>query len=95
MLKLSGELTIYRAAEMKAQLLSALEACPDRLEVDLAEVSDLDSAGLQVLVVAKQVSVARGIDMQLIGHSLPVVQVFELLNVAGIFGDPLVISQPA
>lgn len=95
MLKLSGEMTIYRAAELKDELLDALHTCPGRLDVDLAEVSELDSAGLQVLMLAKIVSVARGIEMHLTGHSPPVVEVFELLNVAGIFGDPLVIPSHA
>ncbi len=91
MFKISGEMTIYRAAELKAELLAALDGCGALLEVDLGEVSELDSAGLQVLMLAKQVALQRHIELHLLHHSPAVVEVFELLNVAAYFGDPLVI----
>jgi len=95
MLKISGEMTVYRAAELKTELLAALETCGALLEIDLGEVSELDSAGLQVLMLAKQIAVKRRIELHLLAHSPAVVEVFELLNVAAFFGDPLVIPQTA
>ena len=95
MLKISGEMTVYRAAELKAELLATLESCGDMLEIDLSEVTEIDTAGLQVLMLAKQLALQRRIDLQLFAHSPAVVEVFELLNVAAFFGDPLVISRTA
>lgn len=93
-LRLDGELTIYRAAELKPALLAPLD--PGRtLEVDLAGVTELDTAGLQLLMLAKKTAQAQGGALKLTGHSAAVVDVFELLGLAGWFGDPLVIAPAA
>lgn len=90
-LVLQGDLTIYRAEELKAQLLAALESDAE-VEVDLHEVTALDTAGMQVLMAAKAEAQTRGNQMRLVNHSKPVIEVFELLNVSGFFGDPLLLS---
>ena len=92
-LSLDGELTIYRAAELKELLLNALAAGSGDLEVDLSGVSEFDSAGLQLLMLAKHTARQRGRELRLTGHSPAVLEVFELLNVAAHFGDPLVIAE--
>jgi len=89
-LRLDGEMTIYRAAELKGLLLGAL-AGQRALEIDLADVSEIDSAGVQLLVMAKQAAQAQGIELRLVRHSPPVIDVFELLDLAGHFGDPLLV----
>jgi anti-sigma B factor antagonist len=94
-LRLDGELTIYRAAELKAELLEALEAAPDALEVDLSGVSEIDSAGVQLLMLAKRRAQAVQRTLRLVGHSAAVVEVFELLDLAAFFGDPLVVPAHA
>lgn len=85
-----GELTIYRAADVKTLLLDALRQTP-LLEVDLAGVTELDTAGLQVLMLAKQVAAADGRQLRLVGHSPAVMEVFEMLDLGGFFGDALLI----
>jgi anti-sigma B factor antagonist len=87
-LRIDGEMTIYRAAELKGVLLQALRA-PRPLEIDLAEVTDIDSAGVQLLMMAKQAARAQGTELRLVRHSPAVLDVFELLDLAGHFGDPL------
>ncbi|RRS04304.1 anti-sigma factor antagonist [Aquabacterium soli] len=87
-LAIEGEMTIYRAAELKDVLLTALRA-PRPLEIDLAEVTDIDSAGVQLLMMAKQAARAQGTELRLVRHSPAVLDVFELLDLAGHFGDPL------
>ena len=52
-LRIDGEMTIYSAAEHKAQLLDHLDGC-EELELDLSGVGEMDSAGLQVLLVLKR-----------------------------------------
>ena len=83
-LKLTGELTIYRAADVALELVSALERYHD-LDIDLSEVSDLDSAGVQLLLQARREASVRGRKLRLSSHSAAVQEVFERLNLAGHF----------
>jgi len=87
-LRVEGELTIFRAAELKPALL----ASPPVTEIDLSGVTDIDTAGVQLLMLAKKTALAQGRDLCLTGHSPAVVDVFELLNVAAYFGDPMVMD---
>ncbi len=87
-LKIDGELTIFRAMELKPALL----AVPPVTEIDLSGVTDLDTAGVQLLMLAKKTAQAQGRDVRLTGHSPAVMEVFELLNVAAYFGDHLVMD---
>lgn len=52
-LALSGELTIYCAHELRSLLLTALDMNQD-VCVDLTEVSDIDTAGLQLLLITRR-----------------------------------------
>lgn len=91
LLCIDGEMTIYTAAELAAQLFGQLRSGMS-LDVDLSSVSELDSAGLQLLMAAKCESRNIGISLNLIGHSQAVVEVFELCDLSSYFGDPLVLS---
>lgn len=56
-LTVEGELTIYTAAEMKEKisaLFSGESAKSDSVEIDLAQVSEIDTAGLQLLLLAQR-----------------------------------------
>ncbi|MCF8169291.1 MAG: STAS domain-containing protein [Rhodoferax sp.] len=90
-LQIEGELNIYRAAELKRTLIEPLQAGV-RLVVNLAAVSELDTCGLQLLMLAKRTAKAVQAELQLVGHSPAVLEVFELLNMAAFFGDHLVIE---
>jgi anti-sigma B factor antagonist len=89
--RLDGELTIYRAAELRVALQAALAPAGD-LELDLSGVTELDSAGVQLLLSAKKTAAATQRRLRLVNHSAAVLDVFELLNLAGHFGDPLAIA---
>ena len=80
-------MTIYRAAELHQALLAHLEQ-REIVEVDLSGVTELDTAGVQLLLFAKQVAGARNKTLSLRDHSPAVLEVFELLNLAWYFGDP-------
>jgi anti-sigma B factor antagonist len=90
---IAGELTIYNALELKDKLLAPLDQCA-RLEIDLAGVSEIDSAGVQLLVLAKNEAGARGVNLSLVGHSPAVLEVLELCNLENFFGDPVMIGSP-
>lgn len=95
MLHITGEMTIYQAAEHKELLLAALAQATEALEVDLSGISELDVAGLQVLMLAKNTAQRQNKSLQLQGHSAAVLDVFETLNVAAFFGDALVMGESA
>jgi len=90
-LALDGELTIYRAAELRDLLTGALAGLGEgaALELNLAEVSELDSAGVQLLMAARKTALASQRELRLVGHSPAVLEVFETLDLAAHFGDPL------
>ncbi len=90
-LTLEGELTIYSAAETKTQLLAFLDSA-NELEINLAEVSEIDTAGLQLLILAKQEARRSGKKLHFSLHSPAVIQLLELANLAAFFDDPLVLS---
>lgn len=90
-LRIDGEMTIYTAAELAAPLFTQLQTHAP-LDLDLSMVSELDSAGLQLLMAAKRESERSGMPLSLSGHSQAVIEVFELCDLSGFFGDPLVLS---
>jgi len=85
-LRIEGELTIFRALELKEALLSE----PMPLQIDLSGVTELDSAGVQLLLLVKKTAQAAQRELRLVAHSPAVIEVFELLNLASLFNDPLV-----
>lgn len=76
--EVAGELTVHTAADQKARLVTALEQA-DALEVDLAGVTELDTAGLQVLLLLRQEAAAAGKPLLFTGHPQ---QVLDLLALA-------------
>jgi anti-sigma B factor antagonist len=90
-LRVEGEMTIYRAAELKSTLLAPIGTASS-LDIDLSGVADIDCAGVQLLMLAKKTAQQRNCELRLMGHSPAVAEAFELLNLAGYFGDPIVIA---
>jgi anti-anti-sigma factor len=89
-ISLDGEMTIYRAADLKVAVLEALRKTRV-LEVDLSGVTELDTAGLQVLMLAKQTATAEQRELRLLQHSPAVVEIFEMLDLVAFFGDAVLI----
>lgn len=89
-----GELNIYSAAQVREELLHSLGS-HRQLEIDLGAVSDLDSTGVQILLVLKREAQRLGKQLAFIHHSPAVREVLDLLNLVGELGDPLVIPLDA
>jgi anti-anti-sigma factor len=56
----SGEMTIYCAAAMNEQLLSGLGAVDADLRLDLSQIAELDTCGLQVLLLTRRLVTDAG-----------------------------------
>lgn len=80
-LAVEGELTIYRAAELKPALLDAVRA-HDAPAFDLSAVTEFDSAGLQLLLVARQEAARLGKRVAIAAASPAVRDAFALLGMA-------------
>jgi anti-anti-sigma factor len=89
-LKISGEMTIYHARELKTELLRAVND-HQKLEINLAEVNELDTAGFQLLVLAKREANKAEKSLHLVNHSESVREVLRLYRMEPYFGDPIVI----
>lgn len=87
---LDGPMTIYNASEIKAQLMGGLQAAPI-IELDLSHVNEMDTAGFQLLVMAKRESQRLGLTLRIIAHSPAVREVIDFYNMDAFFGDPMVI----
>jgi anti-sigma B factor antagonist len=94
-LTIEGEMSIYRAAELKERLIDALAEADAVLEVDLSGVTEIDTAGVQLLMLTKREADASGRRLHLLSHSRAVATAFELLNLAGFFGDPILVEGEA
>ncbi|KTA80587.1 STAS domain-containing protein [Aeromonas salmonicida] len=90
LVKVSGEMTIYTAAELK-QALTPLLYRQQALELDLSGVSEMDSAGLQLLLAAKKTMQQGDSPLHLVMHSHAVLDALELCQLAAFFGDPTLI----
>jgi anti-anti-sigma factor len=87
-LRLDGELTIYRAAELKAELMAALDGAPT-LELDLSAVTEIDCTGIQLLMLAKRVAANRQRGLRLTRHSPAVIEALMLLDLVPQLGDAI------
>jgi anti-sigma B factor antagonist len=88
---IEGEMTIYFAAQTKENLLAAMADC-NEIEMNLAHVSEIDSAGLQLLALVKREAADKNKPLHFVAHSQAVLDMLDLCELAGVFGDPVVIS---
>ncbi len=92
-LNIVGELTIFTAQDCKTQLLALIAGIPEGAggDVDLSGVTEIDSAGLQLMLMAKREAAILGKEVRFVRHSDPVLELIDLCALAGQFGDPLLI----
>ncbi len=87
---LDGELTIYEAAELKAEFDKYIDKCK-AITINLSAVSEIDTACFQVLMMAKSECLKKNKEFTMNAHSPAVFDVLELLNMESYFGDPLLV----
>lgn len=74
---IDGELTIYTAAELSAELLPRLGATP-QMQIDLSQITEMDGAGLQLLIMVTREASKAGTALTLTGHSKAVLETLQL-----------------
>jgi len=78
---LAGEVTIFTAEEIRRQLLAAIDG-EDDVDVDLSQVTEIDTAGVQLIVAALREAAQRGRELSFTAGSAPVVEVMGLLGLS-------------
>jgi len=86
--QIEGDLTIYTAAELKPDF-ERLIADQRDMELSLSKVSEIDSSGIQWLMLAKRERSRQNLSFRLINHSNEVLQVFKHFKLIPYFNDPI------
>lgn len=89
-LTLNQDLTIYHAEALKDALLLTL-GHGAAIELDLSQITEIDTAGIQLLILLKRESQQLGLQLDIVAHSAAVRELIEFYNLAAYFGDPLFI----
>ncbi len=83
-IRISGEMTVYNASEIKKGLAEHLFSAKE-IELDLSGVSEIDSAGLQLMILAKSESMGAGRSLRITALSGPVEGIVRLYNMQEFF----------
>lgn len=86
-----GEMTIYDIEALSGEFLPIL-AQTKELVIDLKNVTEIDSSGAQLLMLARKECLRIEKPFSLINHSSAVVKLFEVLGLLSWFNDPVVLS---
>ncbi|MBB5213437.1 STAS domain-containing protein [Parapusillimonas granuli] len=85
-----GQLTIYDAGVLKTRLQAALEQAGDGgLELDLDQVSEIDTAGLQLLLLARRESRRLQRPLRIVAASAALREVVGFCRLGDFFGETL------
>ncbi|WP_327003092.1 STAS domain-containing protein [Dactylosporangium sp. NBC_01737] len=82
LLELDGELTIAVAAEQQARLRTFLQQGAAAAGIGLSGVTELDTAGLQLLLAARREAAQRGTALTFLSPSRAVRDVFVMAHLA-------------
>lgn len=83
-LRVGGEVTIQNASQFRDALKELLGAA-QRVEIDFKDVTEMDTAGIQVLLSAQKSCDKMGRNLHISTCSKPVEQVMELYQLKGLF----------
>ncbi len=84
--KVAGPMTIYRAAELKPEMLAQLEQHA-HVVFDLSDVSEFDTAGAQLLLIASMQALERRGTARVGARSQAVSLALGTLGLQGTFPD--------
>lgn len=85
LIRVAGEVDLYSSPELRKAILKAVPSAEGGLEIDLAEVTYIDSSGVATLVEGLRSARQHGIDFALVTPSKAVMQVLELARLDSVF----------
>lgn len=88
---IDGELTVSTVEEIRAALV-VIVLEHEETEIDLGAVEEMDTAGLQLMLMAKR---CEGRVVRFVNHSDAVLRLLDLANLGRTLGDPLLIARGA
>jgi anti-sigma B factor antagonist len=94
-LRVSGEMTVYSASELKPVLLQGLQIEREALELDLSLVQEFDTAGLQLLLVLKRQAAIAARKVRIVGCSHAVRAALDLCHQAHLVEDSNPLGLPS
>ncbi len=84
-MRLNGEMTIIQAIDLKNNFLDNLEKCKE-IEIDLSGVTEIDTAGFQILCLIKKEAEMADKAFKISSCSSKVSTILELYNMNEHFG---------
>ena len=85
-LALAGEIDLYTAPRLQAELTAALAAAkPSQIVVDMSAVEFCDSTGMNVLLAAHRLASEKGGDLTLAAPRPPVRKILEVTGLQSVF----------
>ncbi|MBI5826639.1 MAG: STAS domain-containing protein [Deltaproteobacteria bacterium] len=86
MVRIEGEMTIYNAFDIKRGLGQCLGSAGE-IRIDLSQVIEMDTSGVQLLLLAKREARRLKRGLKIVSHSQATRSVYELYNLAHHFED--------
>lgn len=86
---IEGEMTVPLVGELKEAILPVI-AHDREIEIDLSQVSEIDRAGLLLMVAMKLEAITGGGDLYFTGHSGPVMEMLGLCDFGHLLDAPAV-----
>lgn len=96
-LSVNGEFTIFTADAHKTALMNAIAqtSADSSVDIDLSAVTEIDTAGLQLMLLAKHEAAAVGRSVTFSNHSDAVLDLVSLFDLVGQLGDPVLLHSSA
>ena len=85
--RVTGEMTVYSASQIKRPLLDALAEGPADIRLDLSGVVEFDTAGLQLLLLARHEALASNRDLRVTATSAIVRETLTLCGAVKLLVD--------
>lgn len=93
---IEGEMTIFVAQELREAIMPIISGKSEgEIEIDLSRVTEVDAAGMQLMVSVKLEAILRGKTLRYTGHSKPIMDMIDLCDLGEFFGDQVIIGSVA
>ena len=86
-IRVTGDMTVYTASQIKQPLVDAVVDGPADIQLDLSQVSDFDTAGVQLLLMVHREALVRGRNLKFTAASNIVREVLTMFGALGLLMD--------